>query len=202
MLTFISCKHSKHTTMKKSINPWPQMIPTLNKIIEKLQQITKIKFPRKGTICKNKWNYLNFDYNFFVDHHKRTMNHTCDWDLLFEFTTTTNGYFAIHISSQTTKKEAPESSHLRTIIPRKLLTFCDTITFAHVQSQVLHNSRTWYHRKTFPIITASIYNLRFTLHRKLCATNPSPQRLSELTQKPIGFRYKIYRKLLAAFWES
>jgi len=67
-------------------------------------------------------------------------------------TTTTNGYFAIHISSQTTKKELPESPHLRTIIPCKLLTFCDTITFAPVQSQVLHNSRTWYHRKTFPIL--------------------------------------------------
>jgi hypothetical protein len=117
-------------------------------------------------------------------------------------TTTTNGYFVIHISSQTTKKEVPKSPHLRTIIIRKLLTFCDTITFAPVQSQVLHNSRTWYHRKTFLIIIASIYNLRLTLHRKLFATNPSPQRLSELTQKSISFRHKTYRKFLAAFWES
>jgi hypothetical protein len=60
------------------------MIPTLDKIIEKLQQRTKIKFSRKGTIFKNKWNSLNFDYNFFVDYHKRTMNHTCDYNLLFE----------------------------------------------------------------------------------------------------------------------
>jgi hypothetical protein len=119
-----------------------------------------------------------------------------------EITTITNAYFAIHISSQTTKKEVSESPHLRTIIPRKLLSFCNTITFAPVQSEVLHNSRTWYHRKTFPIITTSIYYLRLTLHRKLFATNPSPQRLSELTQKPIGFRYKIYHKLLATFWES
>jgi hypothetical protein len=58
-------------------------------------------------------------------------------------TTTTGGYFAIQISSQTTKKEISEISLLRTIIPRKLLTFCDTITFAPVPSQVLHNSRTW-----------------------------------------------------------
>ncbi len=57
-------------------------------------------------------------------------------------TTTTGGYFAIQISSQTTKKEIFETPLLRTIIPRKLLTFCDTITFAPVPSQVLHNSQT------------------------------------------------------------
>ncbi len=55
-------------------------------------------------------------------------------------TTTIGGYFAIQISSQTTKKEISESPLLRTIIPHKLLTFCDTITFAPVPSQVLHNS--------------------------------------------------------------
>ncbi len=60
------------------------MIPTLDKIIEKLQQKTKIKFPRKGTICKNKWNSLNFASKIFVDYHKRTKNHTCFWDLLLE----------------------------------------------------------------------------------------------------------------------
>jgi hypothetical protein len=60
----------------------------------------------------------------------------------FEHTTTTGGYFAIQISWQTTKKKISESSLLRTIIPRKLLTFCDTITFAPVPSQVLHNSQT------------------------------------------------------------
>ncbi len=37
-------------------------------------------------------------------------------------------------------------------------------------------------------------SLRLTLHRKLFATNPSPQRLSESTQKFIGFRYKIWHK--------
>jgi hypothetical protein len=55
-------------------------------------------------------------------------------------TTTTGGYFAIQISSQTTKKDVSEIPLLRTIIPRKLLSFCDTITFAPVQSQVLRNS--------------------------------------------------------------
>jgi len=35
-------------------------------------------------------------------------------------TTTTGGYFAIRISSQTTKKKVSKSSLLRTIIPRKL----------------------------------------------------------------------------------
>jgi len=53
--------------------------------------------------------------------------------------------------------------------------------------------------QNLPIITASIYCLRLTLHQKLFVTNPSPQQLSELTQKSIGFRYKIYRKPLAAF---
>ncbi len=50
------------------------------------------------------------------------------------------GYFVIHISSQTTKKEVSENPHLRTTTPRKLLSLCDTTTFAPVQSQVLHNS--------------------------------------------------------------
>jgi len=106
-------------------------------------------------------------------------------------TTTTWGYFAIRISSQTTKKEVSKSPLLRTIIPRKLLSFCDTITFVPVQSQVLRNSGTWYNRKTFPIVIVSIHCLRLTLHQKLFATHPSPQRLSESTQKSIGFRYKI-----------
>jgi hypothetical protein len=43
----------------------------------------------------------------------------------------------------------------------------------------------------FPIVTASIHCLRLTLHQKLFATHPSPQRLSESIQKSIGFRYKI-----------
>ncbi len=106
-------------------------------------------------------------------------------------TTTTWGYFAIQISSQTTKKDVFEIPLLWTIIPRKLLSLCDTITFAPVQSQVLRNSRTWYNHKTFPITTASIHCLRLTLHRKVFAANPSPQWLSEPTQKSIGFRYKI-----------
>jgi len=117
----------------------------------------------------------------------------------FTHTTTTGGYFVIHISSQTTKKEVYENPHLRTITLRKLLSLCDTITFAPVQSQVLHNSRTWYNRKTFTIITASINRLRLTIHRKLFATNPSPQQLSESTQKSIGFRNKVYRKPLMTF---
>jgi hypothetical protein len=57
-------------------------------------------------------------------------------------TTTTGGYFAIQISSQATKKDVSEIPLLRTIILRKILSFCDTITFAPVQSQVLRNSRT------------------------------------------------------------
>ncbi len=45
--------------------------------------------------------------------------------------------------------------------------------------------------QNFPIITASIHCLWLTLHQKLFATHPSPQRLSESIQKSIGFRYKI-----------
>jgi len=127
--------------------------------------------------------------------------HSCSVKLV-QFTTTTGGYFAIHISSQTTKKEVSENPHLRTIPPRKLLSLCNTKTFAPVQSQVLHNSRTWYNRKPFTIVTASIYRLRLTLHWKLFATNPSLQRLGESTQKSIGFRNKVHRKPLVAFWES
>jgi hypothetical protein len=108
-----------------------------------------------------------------------------------ELTTTIGGYFVIQISSQTTKKDVSEIPLLRTIIPCKFLSFCDTITFAPVQSQVLRNFRTWYNRQTFPITTASIHCLRLTLHQKLFAVNPSPQRLSEPIQNSIGFRYKI-----------
>jgi hypothetical protein len=57
-------------------------------------------------------------------------------------TTTTGGYFAIQISSQITKNEVSESLLLRTIIPRKFISLCDTITFAPIQLQVLRNSRT------------------------------------------------------------
>jgi hypothetical protein len=45
--------------------------------------------------------------------------------------------------------------------------------------------------QNFSIITASIHCLQLTLHQKLFATHPSPQRLSKSTQKSIGFRYKI-----------
>jgi hypothetical protein len=45
--------------------------------------------------------------------------------------------------------------------------------------------------QNFLIVTAFIHCLRLTLHQKLFATHPSPQRLSESTQKSIGFRYKI-----------
>jgi hypothetical protein len=125
--------------------------------------------------------YLNFcNYNNIFNH---IYKEPC--------TTTKRGYIAIQISSQTTKKEVSENPPLRTIIPCKLLSFCETITFTPVQSQILHNSRNWYNRKTFLIITTSIHHLQFTVHRKLFATNPSPQWLNESTQKSIGFRYKI-----------
>ncbi len=132
----------------------------------------------KRSVARNAYFFFSVDFFQFMN-------------LWTKLTTTTWGYFAIRISSQTTKKEVSENSLLRTIIPRKLLSFCDTITFTPVQSQVLRNSGTWYNHKTFPIITASIHCLWLTLHQKLFPTHPSPQRLSESTQKSIDFRYKI-----------
>jgi len=32
------------------------------RFVEKLQQRTKNKFPRNGTMCKDKWNSLNSNY--------------------------------------------------------------------------------------------------------------------------------------------
>jgi hypothetical protein len=60
---------------------------------------------------------------------------------LTKVTTTKEGYIAIQISSQTTKKKVSENPQLRTTIFRKLLSCYETITFAPVQSQVLRNSR-------------------------------------------------------------
>ncbi len=148
----------------------------------------------KARVCKGAGQDWAQESHFMLPEVQKSVKEwtfTLPSELPFWDTTTTGGYFVIQISSQTTKKEVSENSLLRTTIPRKLLSFCDTITFAPVQLQVLHNSRTWYNRKTFLIITASIHCLRLTLHRKLFATNPSPQQLSESTQKFINFRYKI-----------
>jgi len=79
---------------------------------------------------------------------------------------------ANHNSSQTLKLLRYHNIHTRTIAtPSQLRNL--------IQSQ------------NFPIITAFIHYLRLTLHQKLFATHPSPQRLSKSTQKSIGFRYKI-----------
>jgi hypothetical protein len=61
-------------------------------------------------------------------------------DNLGKPTTIKEGYIAIQISSQITKKKVSENPQLRTTISRKLLNSYKTITFAPVQSQVLHNS--------------------------------------------------------------
>jgi hypothetical protein len=87
-------------------------------------------------------NYQQITHFSFSSHHAKIHHGKISLDLNSKVTTTIGGYFAIQISSQTTKKEISKSPLLRTIIPRKLLTFCDTITFAPVPSQVLHNSQT------------------------------------------------------------
>jgi len=56
-------------------------------------------------------------------------------------TTTKEGHIAIQISSQTTKKTVSENPQFRTTIPRKLLSLCETLNFAPIQSQALRNSR-------------------------------------------------------------
>jgi len=143
-----------------------------------------------GVICIFIWYiYCNIKFTRFLG--SKNLSKLKNIGFGYLVTTTTGGYFAIRISSQTTKKEVFESPLLRTIIPRKLLSFCDTITFAPVQSQVLRKAKTWYNRKKFPIVTASIHCLRLTLHQKLFTTHPSPQQFSESTQKSIGFQYKI-----------
>jgi hypothetical protein len=58
----------------------------------------------------------------------------------FANTTTKEGHIAIQISSQITKKSVSENLQFRTTIPRKLLSICETLTFALVQSQALRNS--------------------------------------------------------------
>ncbi len=58
-----------------------------------------------------------------------------------QITTTKEGHIAIQISSQTTKKTVSENPQFRTTIPRKLLSLCETLNFAPVQSQALRNSR-------------------------------------------------------------
>ncbi len=109
-------------------------------------------------------NLLNLNYNMSIRFFATSIN-----------TTTKEGYIAIQISSQTTKKKVSENPQLWTTISRKLLSCYETITFAPVQSQVLRNSRNWYNCKTFPIIISSIHHLQFLVHWKLFATNPSPQ---------------------------
>jgi hypothetical protein len=109
----------------------------------------------------------------------------------FSFTTTKKGHIVIQKSSQTTKKSISENPQFRTTIPHKLLSLCETLTFAPVQSQALRNSRNWNDRKTFPIIMSSIHDLWLTIHRKLFAVNPTSQWFSELTQNSIGFRYNV-----------
>ncbi len=63
------------------------------------------------------------------------------WKELSTFTTTKKGHIAIQISSQTTKKSDSENPQFRTRFRRKLLSLCETHTFAPVQSQALRNSR-------------------------------------------------------------
>ncbi len=108
-----------------------------------------------------------------------------------QITTTKEGHIAIQILSQTTKKTVSKNPQFRTTIPRKLLSLCETLTFAPVQSQALRNSQNWNNHKTFPIIMSSIHDLWFIIHRKLFATNPTSQQLSELTKKSIDFRYNV-----------
>jgi hypothetical protein len=63
------------------------MIPATqrwDKIIEELQKKTKIKNSKSGTMCKDKWNVLNFNYKKLANYHKGTRNHTIFLELSFE----------------------------------------------------------------------------------------------------------------------
>jgi len=137
------------------------------------------------TECTNSWKYFGYlwIHRFMIHYNNRGL--FCDPHIIANNKERSfwKPAFANHNSSQTLKLLRYHNIHTRTIAsPSQLPNL--------IQSQNLL------------IIIASIYCLRLTLHQKLFATNPSPQQLSELTQKFIGFRYKIYRKPLAAFWES
>jgi hypothetical protein len=67
--------------------------------------------------------------------------HFWDVDSFDSCTTTKKGHIVIQISSQTTKKSDSENPQFRTRIRRKLLSLCETLIFALVQSQALRNSR-------------------------------------------------------------
>jgi hypothetical protein len=87
MLALITYKHAKHAAQKELIDLRSQMITATqrwDKIVEELQKRTKIKNPRSGTMCKDNWNVLNFNYKKLADYHKGTGNHTSFWELSFE----------------------------------------------------------------------------------------------------------------------
>ncbi len=44
----------------------------------------KNKFLRTGSMCKDNWNSLNFDYKNLVNFDKGTCNHISFWELSFE----------------------------------------------------------------------------------------------------------------------
>jgi hypothetical protein len=72
--------------LKQLVDFQAQMIPfvqCLNKIAKNLEQKTKSKFAKDGTMCKDKWNSLNSIYTKIIDYHKGIKNHTYFWDLSF-----------------------------------------------------------------------------------------------------------------------
>jgi hypothetical protein len=87
VLALISCKHAKQLAQEQLVDPWAQMIffvQCSDKIVEDLQQKTKNKFIRNGTMCKDKWNSLNSYNKKIANYHKGTRSHTCFWDLSFD----------------------------------------------------------------------------------------------------------------------
>jgi hypothetical protein len=65
MLALIVYKHVKHVAWKELIDPRSEMIPIMqrwDKITKNLQKKTKIENRKNETMCKDKWNALNFDY--------------------------------------------------------------------------------------------------------------------------------------------
>jgi hypothetical protein len=54
----------------------------LRNLVDELQEKINSKFPRNGTMCKNKWNIFNSDYKKITKYHKWNGIYICFWDLI------------------------------------------------------------------------------------------------------------------------
>jgi hypothetical protein len=86
VLVFIFYKKKRGTNCSKGIHWYVCTYSTigarLKNLVDELQKKINSKFPRNGTMCKNKWNTLNFDYKKITNYHKWNGIYMCFWDLI------------------------------------------------------------------------------------------------------------------------